>query len=75
MTDPAPPAPGWEGFEEHYRRIGEANRRATEEYLRSLTVEESIEIFEDLCEGFPELRDRPPLPRDPPVPLFRIWKA
>ncbi len=43
-------------------------------WLRSLTMEESIRIFEDLCSGIPEVIQR--ADRDPPpVVLFRIWRS
>ncbi|MBI5366665.1 MAG: hypothetical protein HZA54_06485 [Planctomycetes bacterium] len=51
-----------------------ANDRAQGEYLRSLTQEESLAVFMELCEGIPELRSyRPPKP--PPVVLFRLWRS
>ncbi|MBI4612224.1 MAG: hypothetical protein HY720_01305 [Planctomycetes bacterium] len=63
----------WENAAERWRRFGEANERATADGLRSLTLEEGIAIFEELCEGFPELGEVDP-PDDPPVVLFKLWR-
>ena len=63
----------WEGAAERFRRLAQANLRATEEWLRQLSVEESIRIFEDLCQGAPE-RSPSPVPTAPPIALFRIWR-
>ena len=68
------PAFTWDGSRERLMRLGEANRKAWLEWLRSLTPEESTRVFEDLSEGIPELdKDRPASP--PPVSLFRLWKS
>ncbi|MBI3098551.1 MAG: hypothetical protein HYY93_09970 [Planctomycetes bacterium] len=63
----------WEHARERIDRMAEANRVATEEWLRSLTPEESISIFEDLSRGLPE-NDRTLEREDHPVPLHKIWK-
>jgi hypothetical protein len=64
----------WKGAAERLRRLGEANARANEAWLRSLSVAESIQIFEDLCQGIPEIS--PSSERDPPpVVLARIWRT
>ena len=67
------PAPTWEGAAEHYRRLGELNRRAWVQSLRQMTRQDSARIFEDLTQGIPEL---PPvrMPKPAPVVLFKIWK-
>jgi hypothetical protein len=63
----------WEGARESQDRLAAANERAWRAHLASLTTAESIRIFEELCEGIPELdRERPPLGH--PVPLFRLWR-
>ena len=62
----------WEGFTNALKRLATANGRATADWLRSLTPEESIEIFESLSEGIPEIPFETSHP--PPVPLFRIWR-
>jgi len=63
----------WQGAAERLRRQADANARADAAWLRALTVEESIRIFEALCRGIPELevvaREDPP-----PVVLSRLWK-
>ncbi|MBI4585527.1 MAG: hypothetical protein HY717_16050 [Planctomycetes bacterium] len=64
----------WHGAKNRLQRMAKANARADEEWLRSLSMEESIRIFEDLCLGIPELgvtsqRD------SPPVVLWRIWRS
>jgi len=64
----------WDGAAERLERMAARIARADEEWLRSLTMEESIRIFEDLCQGIPEVEPRPD--RDPPpVVLFRIWRS
>jgi len=48
--------------------------RGDKTWLRSLAEEEPARIFEDLCEGIPEIQLRPE--RDPPpVVLSRIWRT
>lgn len=47
----------WEGAREAWRRMGEAAEKAHTRWLRSLTIEESVAIFEDLSRGIPELAD------------------
>ena len=44
------------------------------EWLRSLSVEDSIAIFEDLCAGIPELADQDRAADPPPPVLASIWK-
>ena len=63
----------WKGAREYLRRLGEANARATEAWLVSLTPEESIRIFEDLCRGIPELDVLTDTDGPPPV-LCRAWR-
>lgn len=64
----------WDGCAERLQRLGDANREAWLERLRALTLEESVQIFEDLSRGIPELdRARPAAP--PPVSLLRLWRA
>ncbi len=63
----------WEGSAARIDRMGEANRRAEEAWLRSLTIEESVRVFEDLSRGIPELVARSE-PDPPPVVLFRLWR-
>lgn len=63
----------WEGAAGRMERMTAANRRATVRWLRSLTIEKSVRIFEDLCEGIPEL-DSQRLPDAPPVALFKLWR-
>lgn len=64
----------WEGAAERFRRLGEANRKATERWLQSLTIEKSIAVFEDLCRGAPELNVER-TPQGHPIPLFRLWRT
>jgi hypothetical protein len=64
----------WEGAAERLQRMAARVARSDEAWLRSLSVEESIRIFEDLCRGIPEIplrAERAP----PPVVLFRIWRS
>jgi hypothetical protein len=64
----------WEGAAAHLDRLAEANARADAEWLRSLTVEESARILEDLCRGIPELAVDATLD-PPPVVLWRMWRS
>jgi len=64
----------WEGSAARLDRMAKANARADAERLRSLSIEESIRLFEDLSRGIPELSERPELD-PPPVVLFRLWKT
>ena len=63
----------WRGAAEALERLAEANARADAEWLRSLTIEESARIIEDLCRGIPELGTPPSETDPPPVVLFRMW--
>jgi hypothetical protein len=63
----------WEGAAALWDRMGAANRRAEQAWLESLTVDEAIALFEDVCRGVPEL-DRADIPDDPPVVLFLLWR-
>lgn len=74
MGIPARSTYTWEQARERQDRLAEANRRATVEWLRSLTPEASIAVFEDLSRGIPE-NDRICQRDDHPVPLYKIWKS
>ena len=64
----------WNGAAERLKPMAKGIERADEEWLRSLTLEESIRILEDLCQGIPEVELRPD--RDPPpVVRFRTWRS
>jgi hypothetical protein len=54
-------------------RLAEANRRAWVAGLRSLSFDEGMRIFEELCEAFDE--PEPKVPRTHPIGLCKIWKA
>jgi hypothetical protein len=63
----------WEGSATFLDRLAKANERADAAWLRSLSLEESALILEDLCRGIPEV----PVASDedpPPVVLCRIWR-
>lgn len=64
----------WKGAGARLDRLAKANERADETWLRSLSVEESALILEDLCRGIPELRVIPELD-PPPVVLWRLWRS
>jgi hypothetical protein len=63
----------WQGAAERLERLAAGNARADQAWLRSLSIGESIAIFEDLCRGIPELSITPELD-PPPVALWRIWR-
>jgi hypothetical protein len=73
MSTPARAAYTWDGAALRLERLAEANARADKAWLTGLSTEESIRVFEDLCQGIPEIS---PVPyRDPPpVVLFPIWR-
>lgn len=55
-------------------RLAKANAEADASWLRSLSIEDAVAIFEDLSRGIPELNER--ADRDPPpVVLVRIWRS
>ena len=64
----------WKGAAEQLDRLAKANAHADEAWLRSLSIEESARILEDLCRGIPELEVTPELD-PPPVVLWRIWRS
>lgn len=64
----------WEGAAEAWRRFAAANDRATAVWLSSLSEEESVRIFEELCEGIADAPLPEAIPDPAPVVLFRIWK-
>jgi len=64
----------WTGAAEHLDRLAKANARAEEAWLRSLSIEESVRILEDLCRGIPEISINADLD-PPPVVLWRMWRA
>ncbi len=64
----------WTGASDHLDRLAQANARADEAWLRSLSMEESACILEDLCRGIPELKMTAELD-PPPVVLWRIWRS
>jgi len=68
------PSYTWEGAAAQLDRLAKANASADEAWLRSLSVEESIRVFEDLSPGIPELSVATDLD-PPPVVLFRLWRA
>jgi hypothetical protein len=61
------------GWAAALERMSAASRRVHADRLRSLTVEQSLAILEDLCGGIPEF-DRPGERRVHPVGLCKIWK-
>jgi hypothetical protein len=63
----------WKGAAVRLGSLAKANAQADAIWLRSLSVEESVLIFEDLCRGIPELSDRSELD-PPPVVLRRLWR-
>lgn len=64
----------WKGAREMLDRLAKANARADETWLRSLSMEESALILEDLCRGIPELCVSSELD-PPPVVLWRLWRS
>ncbi len=73
MNPPARVAYTWDGAARRLERLAKANAQADEAWLAALSTEESIRIFEDLCQGIPEISPAPH--RDPPpVVLFPIWR-
>ena len=64
----------WDGAAERLARLAKANARADAVWLRSLSVAESVRIFEDLCRGIPEIEPRSDLD-PPPVVLSRLWRG
>ncbi|MBI4606422.1 MAG: hypothetical protein HY721_31035 [Planctomycetes bacterium] len=64
----------WEGAAARLDRMAKANARADEAWLRSLSMEESARILEDLCRGIPELGVTSELD-PPPVVLWRLWRS
>jgi hypothetical protein len=73
MRDSAKPSYTWEGSSGFLDRLGKANARADEAWLRSLSAEESALILEDLCRGIPEVTVTSELD-PPPVVLWRLWR-
>ena len=63
----------WKGAAEALERQAEANARADAAWLRSLTIEDSVRILEDLCRGIPEVGTPHSDTDPPPVILFRMW--
>ena len=64
----------WEGSANRLDRLARANAHADAAWLRSLSIEESILVFEDLSRGIPELGERVE-PDPPPVVLSRLWRT
>ena len=64
----------WNGAAALLDRLGKANARADEAWLRSLSIEESALLLEDLCRGIPELDATSELD-PPPVVLGREWRS
>ena len=64
----------WEGAGPLLERLAKANARADEAWLRSLSMDESARILEDLCRGIPELSVTSELD-PPPVVLWRLWRS
>lgn len=56
------------------KRLGEANERARRERLRSMTLEESLARFEELCASVHREFDHVPLRKTHPVGLIKFWK-
>jgi hypothetical protein len=74
MTQSSRTAYTWEGAARRLERLAEANARAEAAWLAGLSIEESIRIFEDLCQGIPEVS--PAAAPDPrPVVLGPIWRS
>jgi hypothetical protein len=63
----------WRDATEHLDHLAKVNARADEAWLRSLTMDQSVLIFEDLSRGIPEVRATSELD-PPPVVLLRIWR-
>jgi hypothetical protein len=63
----------WEGAPALLERMAKTNARADATWLRSLSLEESVRIFEDLCNGIPEVSVQLELD-PPPVVLSRLWR-
>lgn len=66
----------WKGWADRLRRMGEANRTAEEGFLATLSQEEGLRIFEELCavdweNG--EDDENEAAPRR--VALARLWKG
>ena len=74
MRRATPVSYSWKGAAEHLDRLAKANARADAAWLRSLSLEESACILEDLCRGIPELGMTTELD-PPPVVLWRVWKS
>ena len=70
--DEAKPTFTWKHAAERLDRLARANHRAEMRWLRSLSEEESIAIFEDLCQGIPGT-ERTDSSDPPPVVLGAIW--
>ncbi len=64
----------WESAGARLDRLAEANARADETWLRSLSIDDSALILEDLCRGIPELGVTSDLD-PPPVVLWRMWRS
>ena len=63
----------WKDAATQLDRLAKANARADEAWLRSLSIDESAVILEDLCRGIPELgvtSEWDP----PPVVLWPLWR-
>ena len=70
---PEDQAETWRRWKEVLPRFAAANERAEEEFLASLSQEEGLRIFEDLCaeiQGPDDDRDDD----SRPVPLVRLWR-
>ena len=63
----------WKGARAKLDRLAKANARADEMWLRSLSVEDSALILEDLCRGISELGVTSELD-PPPVVLWQLWR-
>jgi hypothetical protein len=61
----------WKDAAVRLDRLAKANAQADATWLRSLSVDESVLIFEDLCRGIPEVSRRLDLD-PPPVVMSRL---
>jgi hypothetical protein len=64
----------WKGSAARLDRLAKANAQADGDWLRSLSIEDSVLLFEDLSRGIPELSEHPDLD-PPPVVLWRLWRS
>lgn len=63
-----------EKWAESWKRLGVANARANRERLRSLTLEEALERFEEHCRSVHRAFPQVPARRTHPVGLIKHWK-